>query len=77
MLVAGIIEPVEESDWVSPMVVQEKKQKDEIRIFVDLRKLNNAYIHDLFQLRSQMRYWIMLAEKKPIHSLMGSLDTIR
>lgn len=36
MLVAGIIEPEEESDWVSPMVVQEKKQKDEIRICVDL-----------------------------------------
>lgn len=28
ILVAGIIEPVEESNWVSPMVVQEKKQKD-------------------------------------------------
>ena len=27
MLAAGIIEPVEESEWVSPMVVQEKKQK--------------------------------------------------
>ena len=25
MLVAGIIEPAEESDWVSPIVVQEKK----------------------------------------------------
>lgn len=25
MLAAGIIEPVKESDWVSPMVVQEKK----------------------------------------------------
>ena len=48
MLVAGIIEPVEESDWVSPMVVQEKKQKDEIRIWVDLRKLNDACVHDPF-----------------------------
>jgi len=28
MLAVGIIELVEESDWVSPMVVQEKKQKD-------------------------------------------------
>ena len=27
MLAAGIIEPVEESEWVSPMVVQEKKTK--------------------------------------------------
>lgn len=25
MLVASIIEPVEESDWITPMVVQEKK----------------------------------------------------
>lgn len=49
MLETGIIEPVEESDWVSPMVVQEKKQKDEIRICMDLRKLNEAYIHDPFQ----------------------------
>ncbi len=46
MLEASIIEPVEESDWVSPMVLQEKKQKGEIRICVDLRKLNDAYVHD-------------------------------
>jgi hypothetical protein len=25
MLEAGIIEPVEESEWISPMVVQDKK----------------------------------------------------
>eukprot|EP00253_Pinus_taeda_P012816 PITA_12816 len=48
MLVVGIIETVEESDWVSPMVVQERKQKDEIRICVDLRKLNDACVHDPF-----------------------------
>jgi len=48
MLMAGIIEPIEESDWVSPMVVQEKKQKDEIRICVDLRKLNDACVHGPF-----------------------------
>ena len=30
MLAAGIIEPVEEFEWVSPMVVQEKKTKGEI-----------------------------------------------
>jgi len=28
MLAAGIIELVEESDWVSPMVVQEKKKRE-------------------------------------------------
>eukprot|EP00253_Pinus_taeda_P024001 PITA_24001 len=48
MLIEGIIEPVEESNWVSPMVVQEKKQKDEIRICMDLRKLNDAYVHGPF-----------------------------
>jgi len=48
MLDARIIEPVEESDWVSPMVVQEKKQKGKIRICIDLRKLNDACVHDLF-----------------------------
>ena len=30
------------------MVVQDKKAKGEIKIFVDLRKLNDAYIHDPF-----------------------------
>ena len=48
MLVAGIIEPVEESEWVSPMVVQENKTKGEIRICVDLHKLNDASVHDPF-----------------------------
>jgi hypothetical protein len=48
MLAVGIIEPVEESEWVSPMVVQGKKTKGEIRICVDLRKLNDASIHDPF-----------------------------
>ena len=48
MLAAGIIEPVKESEWVSPMVVQQKKTKGEIRICVDLRKLNDAYLNDPF-----------------------------
>ena len=48
MLAARIIEPVEESYWVSPMVVQKKKMKGEIQIFVDLRKLNDACVHDPF-----------------------------
>ena len=30
------------------MIVQEKKQKGEIQICVDLRKLNDAYVHDPF-----------------------------
>jgi hypothetical protein len=47
MLEAGIIEPVEELEWISPMVVQDKKT-GEIRICVDLRKLNDACLHDPF-----------------------------
>ena len=47
MLEEGIIEPVEESKWISPMVVQDKKTR-KIRICVDLRKLNDACLHDPF-----------------------------
>ena len=47
MLDARIIEPIEESEWISPMVVLDKKTR-EIRICVDLRKLNDACIHDPF-----------------------------
>ena len=47
MLDAGIIELVEESEWIISMVVQDKKN-GEIRICVDLRKLNDACVHDPF-----------------------------
>jgi hypothetical protein len=47
MLEASIIEPVEESEWISPMVVQENKQ-GRIGIYVDLIKLNDASLHDPF-----------------------------
>lgn len=36
MLMARIIEPIEESEWVILMVVQEKKTKGDIRICIDL-----------------------------------------
>ena len=48
MIATGIIEPVEESEWVSPMVVQDKKTKGKIRICVELRKLNDASMHEPF-----------------------------
>jgi hypothetical protein len=47
ILEAGNIEPVEESEWISHMVVQENKQGG-IQIYVDKRKLNDAYLHDPF-----------------------------
>ena len=47
MLDAEIIDPVEESEWIIPMVVQDKKT-GEVWIYVDLRKLNDACMHDPF-----------------------------
>ena len=43
----GIIEPVEELEWISPMVVQDKKMS-EVWICVDLRKLNDSCMYDPF-----------------------------
>jgi hypothetical protein len=48
MLEADIIELVKESEWISPMVVNEKKKGRGIRICVNLRKLNVAWLHDPF-----------------------------
>ena len=47
MLDVGIIEPIEESEWISLMVVQDKNT-NEVRICVNLRMLNDAYMHDPF-----------------------------
>jgi hypothetical protein len=47
MLEALITEPIEESEWISPMVFQDKKT-GEIRICVDIRNLNDACWHDPF-----------------------------
>ena len=47
MLEVDVMELVEESEWISPMVVQDKKQLG-IRICIDLRKLNDACLHDPF-----------------------------
>ena len=46
MLYAGIIEPIEESEWISPIVIQYKKTTGEVRICVDQRKLNDICLHD-------------------------------
>jgi hypothetical protein len=47
MLEARIIEPIVELEWISPMVVQDTKIGG-IKICVDLRKLNDACLHDPF-----------------------------
>jgi hypothetical protein len=47
VLEVGIIELVKESEWISPMVVQDMKI-GEIGICVYLRKLNDECLHDPF-----------------------------
>ena len=47
MIDIGIIEPVDESEWISPMVVQENKIV-EVCISVNLTKLNDAFLHGAF-----------------------------
>jgi hypothetical protein len=47
MMEAWIIEPMEESEWINPIVVKDKKIK-EIMICVDLRNLNDVCFHDPF-----------------------------
>ena len=44
----GIIEPVEESEWIIPIVIQEKKATGEVRIYIDLIKISDACLHDPF-----------------------------
>ena len=45
MLEVGVIEPVEESEWITQIVVQDNKSSGEFKICVDLRKLNDACLH--------------------------------
>lgn len=47
MLEDEIIKPVEGSEWISPMVVQNKKTW-EIKICVDIKKLNDVSVCHLF-----------------------------
>ena len=48
MLEVVIIERVEESEWISMIVVQDKKTTSEVHICIDLRKLNDTCLHDSF-----------------------------
>ena len=49
MLVAGIIYPIDQSEWASPMVVQPKKHDPtKLRICIDFRDLNKITLTDPF-----------------------------
>ena len=56
MLNEGIIEPIEESKWISPIFIQEKKIGG-IKLCVDLRELSNVCIIDPFRHDLPMKYW--------------------
>ena len=45
MLDARIIEPVEESKWIIPIVIQNKKTIGKVRICVYLIKFKDAHLH--------------------------------
>ena len=49
MLAVGIIYPIDQSEWASPMVVQPKKHDPtKLRICVDFRELNKVTLTDPF-----------------------------
>ena len=48
MLYVGIVEHVEESEWISPIVIQDKKTTGEVGICVSVRKMNDACLNDPF-----------------------------
>ena len=48
MMDAGIIELVKESEWISPMVVKDNMIGKQVCICIELRKLNDAFLHDPF-----------------------------
>lgn len=39
---------VDEADQISPIVIQNKKDANEIRVCINYRSLNNACVHDPF-----------------------------
>ncbi|KAJ1189653.1 hypothetical protein NDU88_006397, partial [Pleurodeles waltl] len=49
MLEDGVIEPVEASEWVSPVVIT-KKADGRLRFCVDLRSVNQSIVVDVFPL---------------------------
>lgn len=58
MLEVRIIFSIEESEWISPMVIHDKKTR-EIRICIDLRHLNVPCVHETLLNYSQFRSWKM------------------
>jgi hypothetical protein len=67
---------VVESEWISPMVVQDKKTGG-IKICVDLRKLNDACLHDPFPTPFTDEVLENVGGRRPILSQMDFQDITR
>ena len=74
---ASIIEPIEEYEWIIPMVVQDKKSTGEVCIYVEMRKMNDAFLHDPFLTPFIDEVLESVEVRKCIPLLMDSLVTIR
>lgn len=70
MLEAGIIFKVEVSEWVSPIVISLKKEKEQIRICVDFRSLNAVTIKDPFPIP----FTDLILEEVVGHDMYSFLD---
>jgi hypothetical protein len=48
MLAVGLMFPIEEAEWIIPILIQSKKDTEDIWVYVDYRSLNYECVHDLF-----------------------------
>ena len=48
MLASGLVFPIEEAEWINPIVIQSKKDKEDFWFCVDYRSLNSACVHNPF-----------------------------
>ncbi|KAJ1113559.1 hypothetical protein NDU88_001801 [Pleurodeles waltl] len=63
LCVEGIIEPVESSEWISPIVVA-RKQPGELRLCIDLRNVDRCVVSDQFPLPNISEMVTMLSGSK-------------
>lgn len=78
ILVAKLIFPIEESEWVIPIVIQHKKRAGRgIQVCVDFRDLNAVCIHKPFPTPFNNKVLDQTARKEAYsYYLMDSRDTI-
>jgi hypothetical protein len=48
MLEIGMIFPMDEVEWINPIVIQKKKGNEDIQVCMDYKSLNDVCVHDPF-----------------------------